>query len=64
MSDHQDRAITVTFSVRLSKLKKLEQLCLFAGKNRSELLDCWIDSAYPDCAHGDGEPEAPPGEPP
>lgn len=62
MADKEDRSITLTFSVRLSKLKKLQQLCLFAGKNRSELLALWIDSAHPDCMPGDSEPQALPGE--
>jgi hypothetical protein len=61
-TDQQDRPLTLTFSVRQSRLKKLEQLCLFAGKNRSELLALWIDSAYPDCAPGDAVSQAPPGE--
>lgn len=62
MKDQEDRPITLTFSVRQSRLEKLKQLILFTGKNRSELLALWIDSAHGDCSPGDVESQAPPGE--
>lgn len=64
MSDQQDRAITLTFSVRLSKVAKLERLCLAARKNRSELLDGWIERSLVGVDLAAAEPDAPSGEPP
>ncbi len=46
MADPQDRAITVTFSMRISSLDKLQTLTKVTGKNRSELLDLWLEREF------------------
>ena len=45
--DNIDRAVGLSFSVKMSKLPKLETLIKESDKNnRSELLDQWIDEKY------------------
>ena len=46
MSDTNDRAVAVTFSMRLSTVEKLETLVKSTGKNRSELLSQWIEEQH------------------
>lgn len=46
MSDTNDRAVAVTFSMRLSSVEKLETLVRSTGKNRSELLAEWIEKKF------------------
>jgi hypothetical protein len=43
MSENQDRAITVTFSMQISSFNKLLDLCAATNKKRSELLALWVD---------------------
>jgi len=56
MADQQDRAICVTFSLKLSALRKLERLIAASGKNRSELLASWIDNSLVGVDLGASEP--------
>ncbi len=41
-----DRAIPITFSMKMSSLEKLEELEKTSGKNRSELLAAWVSSDW------------------
>ncbi len=41
-----DRAITLTFSIKLSEVDKLETLIKQTGKNRSELLSAWLNREF------------------
>ncbi len=41
-----DRAITLTFSIKISEVEKLEALTKRTGKNRSELLSAWLNREF------------------
>jgi len=41
-----DRAITLTFSIKISEVEKLKALTKRTGKNRSELLSAWLNREF------------------
>jgi hypothetical protein len=41
-----DRAVGITFSLKLSEIDKLEVLIRRSGKNRSELLSLWLNKEF------------------
>lgn len=48
MAEFADRALSISFSMKLSQFDKLNQLTEKSGKDRSNLLSEWIDEKFND----------------